>query len=253
MTKVKFHQKAGGAAEIPEKIIKELKHIRNAEGYLLAGSRVLGKASKNSDWDFFVLLKNGMPPWRKTWLVNNDWLEVLCGDESQVKEEYFEGGLKEGRGANLMMFATGEIIKDNKKGTLRKLQTQAKKFWKRGPAKLSRQNRQLIDYRIATAIQDVEDLLHDNKPEILLINNTVNDCVKYYYRLKGVWLPRWKERFHDFARREKKMAKLVKQINEADNWQKKARTTIQLGKQIGKRFKLSLDGCIHLPPAKSSN
>lgn len=231
--------------KIPEKIIKELKRIKNVKGYLLTGSRVFGKTAKNSDWDFFVLLKNDAPRWRKTWLVGGEWLEIFCNDEKQIKE-YFKNEKENGRGVTLFMFATGKIIQDDKMGILYKLQMQAKKQWRNGPIPLSKRGRQRIDYDIATTIQDLEDLQHDNNPDIFLINNAMDDFVKYYYRLSRIWLPRRKGYFRDFSRRERKMATLIQKVMNTSIWLEKSSITIQLGRQIGKKFKLSLNGRIHL-------
>lgn len=237
--------------KIPEQILNELERIKNAEGYMLTGSRVLGKISKNSDWDFFVLLKKGVARWRKTWLVDNEWLEVFCNNEVQIKK-YFKEDLKGGRGVNIFMFVTGKIVKDSPKRTMLHLIMRARHLWQMGPNRLTKKDRQMIDYNIATAIQDVEDLLHDNSGDMFLINQTVNDFIKHYYRLKNIWLPRHKEILHDFSKREKELTKLIDRINRANNWKEKSYLAIQLGQRIGKKFGLSLDGCLYLPPEKNS-
>lgn len=236
--------------DIPVSILKTLRAIKKVEGFLLTGSRVLGKHSKNADWDFHVILKKGTPRWRKTWKVDNHLLEIFCNDVNEIKKD-FESDQKGGRGVNIFMFTTGQIIVDNKKNDLQRLQSQAKRLWEKGPNRLSKNDISFIGYDIAMYIHDLEDLLHDKNPALLLVNYAVNEFVRYYYRLSHIWLPRPNDRLQDLSKRSPKTFKMVDKINLENKWEEKVRLAIRLGKMLGENFKLTLDGSLYIPPAKN--
>ncbi len=233
--------------EVPAILLEELKRIKGAEAILLTGSRAIGKATKNSDWDFFVMLKDGMPRWRKTYKVDGTWLELLCNDEKQIKKE-FEEDKKEGRGVTTYMFATGYILRDSSSGILQHLTKLAKRNWEKRPTKLSQRDLNFINYDISTYIQDIEDCLHDNNPALLLVNYAVNELVNYDFKLRGEWLPRPKDRLAVFAKESKEAYRLVQEINQSEDWKIKAELAIKFGNMIGKKFNLPLDGQLYIPP-----
>lgn len=233
--------------EVPARLLEELKRIKDAEAILLTGSRAIGKATKNSDWDFFVMLKDGMPRWRKTHKVAGTWLELLCNDEEQIKKEFAEDK-KEGRGATTYMFATGYILRDSPSAVLKRLTRLAKRNWEKHPTKLSPQDCNFISYDISTYMQDIEDCLHDDNPAFLLINYAVNELVNYDFKLRGEWLPRPKDRLAILAQESKDVYKLVEEINNTSDWKRKAELTIKLGNMIGQKFNLTLDGQLYIPP-----
>ncbi len=233
--------------QIPAAILEELEHIKNAEGILLTGSRAIGKATKNSDWDFFVMLKDGMPRWRKTYKIDGTWIELLCNDEKQIKKEFAEDK-KEGRGVTTYMFATGYILRDNPSGVLKRLTKMAKKNWDKRPTRLSKQDVSFINYDISTYIQDIKDCIHDNNPALLLINYAVNEFVNYHFKLNGEWLPRPKDRLDVFAKESKEAFKIVLNVNQSHDWKTKAKLAIKLGTMVGKKFNLNLDGQLYILP-----
>ncbi|OGC82079.1 MAG: hypothetical protein A2V81_02920 [Candidatus Abawacabacteria bacterium RBG_16_42_10] len=235
--------------DIPTSILNNLQAIKNNEGILLTGSRVLGKHSKNADWDFHVLLKKGKPRWRKSWKVDDHLLEIFCNDVVAIKKE-FKSDASGGRGVMVFMFASGQIIKDNKQKDLQRLQSLAKRLWKKGPNKLSKNDINFISYDIAMYIHDLEDCLHDNNAALLLINHAINEFVRYYYRLSNTWLPRPKDRLQDFLRRSPEMFKIVNEVNDTNSWEEKIHLALRLGHILGKKFKLILDGSLYIPPAK---
>ncbi len=236
---------------IPDFILKELKKIKTAEAILLTGSRAIGKESKNSDWDFMVILKDNSPRWRKTFKVRNTWIELLYNNSKQIEKEFNED-LEEGRGVTTYMFATGKILFDNKDKTLKKLIEKAKTNWNRNPTKLSKEKINWISYDISTYIQDIEDCSHENKEAPLLINHAVNEFVNYYYRLGNIWLPRPKDRFQDIKKVAPKLFHFIMKIEHTDNWQNKANIAISIGKLIGKQYKLNLNGELIVHPKKET-
>lgn len=233
---------------IPTAILKELSRIKHAECLLLTGSRVLGKPSPNSDWDIFVVLKKGQKRWRKTYQVEGEWLELMCNDETQIRRE-FADDLTEGRGITMGMFATGQILQDNPTKTLKKLTTQAKRYWVTGPKPLSRSQLNWINYDIATYLQDLEDCLTDRNEAHLLSSQAVNEFVRYYYRLSGKWLPRPKDRLKNFAAQTTTLHALVTKYNRSTKWQQQSQIAIQLGRKLIAKFHLKADGSLHIPPS----
>ncbi len=235
---------------IPEAILSQLNRIRGIQGILFAGSRALGKANKNSDWDFYVLLKKGEPRWRKTWKYNDTWVEIFCNDETQISK-VFHDDLKDGRGVATHMFAHGVIVQDTKQGTLKKLANTAKRNLRNGPKKPTTVEKNQINYNLSTFIQDVCDCKEDNNRADLLFNQAINGCVIYFYRLGCIWYPRPKDRLLDLAKRNKVISRYVESALIEKDWKKKTNKVVGLCKAIGKHYKLSLDGTIYIPPLKS--
>ncbi len=233
---------------IPDFISKEITKIRRAEAILLTGSRVLGKAGENADWDFFIILKNGTPRWRKTWKVKNTWIEIFCNDKKQILKEFRED-LEEGKGVTTYMFATGIVISDHK-NVLHNLVRIAKKNWERGPNKLKLIKKTWIDLDISTYLQDIEDCIYDDNPAHLIFNHAANEFVNYDYRLRNIWMPRPKDRLEDMKKRSPAIYKLIQEINSTQNWKLKARKVIELGELIGSRNNLKLTGEAYIPAKK---
>jgi len=234
---------------IPNFILKELKKIKISEAILLTGSRAIGKESKNSDWDFMIILKDNSPRWRKTYKVKDTWIELLFNDRKQIENE-FKTDLDVGRGTTTCMFATGKIIFDNKNKILKKLTTKAKKNWGIKPKKLSREKIDWISYDISTYIQDIEDCLNENQKAPLLINHAVNEFVNYYYRLGRIWLPRPKDRFQDIKKVAPKLYQLIVKIEQKNDWRKKANIALSMGKIVAKQYSLNLNGELVVLPKK---
>jgi len=226
---------------LPQAVSRALRRIRGAQACLLAGSQVLKKASKNSDWDVFVILKDGMPGWRKTWQVGEDKLEVFCSDRRHIEKDLVDE-IRGGRGITVHMFANGQIISDNARHDLRRLTKMASRLWKRGPESLSAAERAFADYDIATHIQDMEDCLIDKNKAFLLMNHAINEFVGYYFKLSGQWRPRPKDRLTVLSKRSPGLHRLIMKFNETGDWRKKAAITISIGKLVGRRFGLRLGG-----------
>lgn len=226
---------------IPLDIITQLKKIKNCEAILLMGSRAQGKENKNSDWDFYIILKDGSKSWRKTWKYKNTWIEIFCVDKKGMKKE-FNQDLIEGRGVVTYMLATGYIVLDTSAKTLRNLTTIAKKNWKKGPNKLTPSELNWINYDISTYVQDIDDCLHANNPAHIVFNQAYNEFIRYYYRLSNMWLPRPKQRLNDLKSDHRRIYKFIEAINKQNNWKNKAKLLLKLGNFVGKKYKLSLSG-----------
>ena len=230
---------------IPEFILDELKIFGDTQGVLLTGSRTISKVSINSDWDFCIILKDGSPPWRKTWRIKNTWIEVFCSDRKQIEKKFSEE-LKSGRGVTTYMFAKGLILHDSDSKILDKLQKKARRSLTKGPSKLKSLDYKWIDYDISTYIQDIEDCINDNNPAYLLINHALDEFISYYYRLNRIWLPRSKDRLVDFKKREPELFKMVILINYNSDWISRGKLVIKFAKILAKKFDLRLDGEIFL-------
>ncbi len=233
--------------KIPEFILKELAKIKVAKAVLLTGSRALGKESKNSDWDFVVILENNSPRWRKTYKLNNEWIELLCNSKEQIEKEFLKD-LNEGRGATTYMFATGIIIKDTKDKILQRLVSKAKKNWSKGPKKLAKKEIELIGYQISTLTQDIEDCLDEENKASLLVSYAVAQFINYYYRLGNTWLIRPKDRLEDIKKNAPELYDFIVKLEEANDWHAKAKLVISMGKSIGHKYGLKLNGELFLPP-----
>ncbi len=237
---------------IPKSILTEIQKIKGCQAIMLTGSRTVGKASKNADWDFFVILKDGVPRWRKTWKIDGEWVEVFCNDQKQIKKE-FQEDLQEGRGVTTFMFVSGEIVHDSKGKILGRLVKQAKQNWQKGPKSLTKLGLAWKDYDMATYIQDIEDCLHDNNPALLLINYAVNEFVNNFYRFSNIWFPRPKDRLNDLSKRNSALYQLVQRFNKIIDWREKARKAILIGKFVGEQAELKLTGELYIPPTNKKS
>lgn len=226
---------------IPSDIIDQLKKIKNCQAILLMGSRAIGKETENSDWDFYIILKDGSKSWRKAWKYKNTWIEIFCVDSKTMKSD-FAKDLIEGRGLVTYMLATGYIVLDSPRKTLINLTKIAKKNWNKGPNKLTQSELNWINFDISTYLQNIEDCISKNNPAHTVFNQAYNDFIRYYYRLNNVWIPRPKKCLYDLKVNHKKMYQYIEAINKQNNWKNKAKLLLKLGKFIGKKFKLSLTG-----------
>lgn len=234
---------------IPHSILSELKKIKGSVGYLLTGSRVLGKISKNSDWDVFVILQNDQKPWRKTYKVENEWLELICNTVDHVKSEFKENR-SSGRGVTTYMFKTGQIIRDDKFHTLTNLIEEARKIWNKGPRHCTKKELNWIGYDIATYIQDLEDCILDDIESTLIANYALNEFVMYFYRLANVWQPRAKDVLNDFLKRDQLLASLLDKINHTFDWKLKSEMVIKFGQRLSDYFSLNTKGDLYIAPVK---
>jgi len=236
--------------DIPIEILEELKTIKNVEGILFTGSRAIGKAGKNSDWDFHILLADGAPRWRRTKKVGDTWIELFCNDRKQI-ETYFEEDLKEGtRAVTVFMFATGFVVHDNARNDLIKLVRHAKRIWEKGPKKLTKEDVGFINYDISGYLQDIEDGLVSHDPSPLICNYAVNEFVSYAFRLRGVWTPRPKDRLMELKKLDPEFYQTVERYLNEPDWERKARIATELGLSLGKRFHLPLNGELFLAPGR---
>jgi len=236
--------------KIPPSILHAVTKVRYAKGILLTGSQAMGRTSKNSDWDFHIILPSGHKRWRKTWRVGKTWAEVFCNDKNEILKS-FEEDYKSGRGVDIFMFSVGKIIKDDNRNTLLKLQRKALWLWQKGPKPLTRYDKQWIAYNIATYMQDIEDTLHDNYKATLLVHHAIEELIIYYYRLAHVWLPRPKDRLADFKKRQPDLARLTARALVSSNYIKKANLTIKFGGELARKFHLKLSGELYIPPVKA--
>ena len=234
---------------IPSGIISQLKKIKNCQAILLAGSRVIDRENKNSDWDFYIILKDKSLRWRKTWKYKNTWIEIFCNDRKQIKDEFRED-LKEGRGVTTSMFATGHILLDTPDYTIQKLVATAKKNWKKGPQELSMEEKNWLNYDLSGYIQDIEDCLLNNNPAPTIFNQAYNEMIRYYYRLSNIWLPRPKDRLNDLKTNHRDIFAIATLIDKQSVWKKKALLLLRLGNYIGRKFDLSLNGELLVKPKK---
>lgn len=238
---------------LPMEIEQELMRLSSVEGLLLTGSQVLGKAGKNADWDIQVVLSDGQLAWRKTYLVGSEWLELICHDRAQILKR-FEEEMRQGAEApTIFMFASGQVLRDNAAHDLQKLVKRARQLWERGPGKPSKQRMSELNYAIATYLQDIEDCLEENNPAVLLIHYALNSFVRYRFELDAAWIPRAKDRMHELKKRDRRFGMLVEACSLESDWRRKAELAIDIGKDLGKRFQLSLDGSLWIPPKKNTN
>lgn len=73
---------------IPTNVLRYLRKISGKKALLFTGSRVVGKATLNSDWDFFVILDDKFSEWRNTSLIDKHLVEVFCINQKDLLEDF---------------------------------------------------------------------------------------------------------------------------------------------------------------------
>ena len=225
---------------VPNNIIKSLQNIKGIQGILFTGSRTTKTFSLNSDWDFIILLSDNQKGYRKTYKIDKELVEIFCHPKKELIE-FFKIDPVNRIGATTHMLSSGIILKDDKK-ILASIIKQAKNIWEKGPRSIEKSEFQWVGYDISTYIQDVEDCLKNNNPAFLLFYQAINEMVKYYYALSGVWLPLPKKRLDDLKKRKPDIYKIVIKFSKTSNWQQKAKIIINFGKLLSKHFNLNING-----------
>lgn len=171
--------------DIPENILNQILSIPGCEGIIFTGSRQQGTATKDSDWDFYVLLEDDVRSFRKTWIYEGEFIETFCNTlESINKYELVTNKISN---AAIRILATGTIVHDTNK-KMAEIQIRAKELYEAGPPELSDEDKVVLGYTLRTFVDDLKSLGELRAPGYHLQDSALQYTVESLYKLEQKWM-----------------------------------------------------------------
>ncbi|MDD2656708.1 MAG: nucleotidyltransferase domain-containing protein [Patescibacteria group bacterium] len=222
-------------------ILEKLKKIPNCEGIIYAGSRVDGDFSKNSDYDFTVLISQGKS-YYKIFNYKNLLVDICCATEKIIKEQ--DLNRKETSNPELAIIANGNIIFD-KSGQTKKIQNKAKQIWKLGPNKPTKQDLVEAGYLCTTFLHKLSKKNSDQA--FYHWNDVMKKMLNIFFKLHYTWQPKFFEVENTIKNIDSNFFKIYKKVYNDKNQQIKIQSTKKLIKYIVKKFNLPQTGEVYFP------
>jgi predicted nucleotidyltransferase len=170
---------------VPEDIKNQLMEIPFCEGIIFAGSRQNGTPTKESDWDFYVLLEDGAKSFRKTWKYEDTFIETFCNTRESINENELVTNKISNSGIHIL--ATGDIIFD-KFGRFAEIQSRAKKLYDDRPPELSGEQKQAMGYTLRMYVDDMKSTEELGQEGYYLQNVVMAYALECFYKLKRKWM-----------------------------------------------------------------
>lgn len=221
-------------------ILPMLKKIPHCEGIIFSGSRLTGTQTKNSDYDFTVLISKGKS-YYKIWEYKGYMVDICCVTYDKAKEK----DLVKTRTSNAELFilATGLIVFD-KYGNMKKIQDESKKIWKSGPAKISKNDITEIGYAFKTYIDDLKSSVEKNIDCYYYQNYVIYNVVKFFFKLYREWQTRPRDIEQEIQRIDVRFWKLFKDANSSMDKDRTIKIIVMI-KYLVKKFNLPQTGYIY--------
>jgi hypothetical protein len=213
--------------------IPEILKDKNVIGVLFTGSRVIGDVNSNSDYDFRVLLKDGVSRYRKGFYLNNLFAEIFCNSYIQEMSYLLDESTGNDNSAlDLFMYKTGKIIYDPTH-KMSEIKSKATELYDLGPAPISDKQKDWIRYDLAMNKLKLEGLDHIVSHSFFILE-IEHRLVDYFFKLSGVWKVRFRDtdskiltldsEFHEYFSQvlstsdtAKKIEMLIKSIEHLQN------------------------------------
>ena len=220
-------------------IVKKLKQIPYCEGIIFAGSRREGDHDKNSDYDFTVLISKGKS-YYSIFRYKNLLVDICVATEDVIAKQ----DLVRRRIANpeLGIIVFGEIQYD-KSGNMKRLQNAARVVWKRGPDKMTTQDKNEAGYLFATFTHKLEK--DKDGVAYYSLNEVIKKTIPLFFRLHGAWQPKFFEVEPTLRKIDPIFFKLYRRMNQAVGT-KRVKTMIEMLKYLTKKYKLPNTGEIYI-------
>ncbi|WP_342599642.1 nucleotidyltransferase domain-containing protein [Psychrobacillus sp. FSL H8-0483] len=159
-------------------------YFTNCQGAVLAGSVVRGEATKTSDLDIVVFIKDVPSSYRESLLVGGWPIETFVHNLSSYRN-YFDMDRKRAKPSLPRMVAEGLVLKDE--GIMVSIQEEAKLLLSDGPERWSAENIMIKRYFITDALEDF--IGSTNSDEEIFIANTLAELVsEFILRTNGKWI-----------------------------------------------------------------
>jgi len=220
-------------------ILEKLKKIPYCEGIIYTGSRLEGNFSKNSDYDFTVLISQGKS-YYKIFNYKNLLVDICCATEKIIKEQDITK--EKISNPELSIIANGNIIFD-KSGKMKKIQKQAQKIWKSGPNKLTKKDLAEIGHLCNTFLHK---LSKDKSDEAYYYwNEIMKKMVIMFFELHQTWQPKFFEIEKNINKLDSNFFVLYKKANTSKDNKTKIKMTKKMIEYLVKKFKLPETGEIY--------
>jgi hypothetical protein len=232
------YNKSDTMQKIPDQILNQILAIPHCEGVIFTGSRQQGTATKDSDWDFYVLLEDGARSFRKTWIYNGELIETFCNTlESINKYELVTSKISN---AAIRILATGEIVYDSE-GEMAKVQSRARQLYETGPPELSDEDKIILGYTLRTLVDDLKSLNKLNVPGYYLQCIALQCVIESLYKLERRWMAKPRSVERDIQSIDPTIAEAYISAITATK-DTKTEKTVEVIELLAKRHKLPFDG-----------
>lgn len=222
--KIKMHKDLSKYTSIVEKFIKKFKNNKNVSAILLFGSYVNSEMDKNSDLDFYIILKNSAKRERGNTWIDGVEVEYLKNPVSQIRKYL----LKEEKSnkystANIL---TNSIILYKKDNSINKLIKSAKIIFKKNK-KISKTEIEIYKYKLNDLQNDLEDVyLKNDVLNFKIIENQIFDeSIKIFRRIKNIKIDKNKLFVSEIKSKNPNFYKLLSKSAKETNINKRFKNT----------------------------
>jgi hypothetical protein len=223
---------------IPDDILKQIESIPGCDGIIFTGSRQQGTATKNSDWDFYILLADGFESFKKTWAYMDTFIEVFANTLDRINMNDLD--INKFPNPAIGMITTGIILTD-KSGQLKKIQSRAKRIYRDGPSALKDSQRLFIAYFLRTFIDDLISLEELNIDGYYLQERATIYSLESFYKLNRKWMPKPKDVEKDLFAIDHEWARAYEKVN-IERGKERIDAIILLIELLAKKHGLILNG-----------
>lgn len=176
-------------------ILAEAQRLPGLRGVLLIGSTATGTTTPTSDYDFLVMIDDGVP-WpmpfrdggRRAWIEDDRQVEVTFTTIGRyrrlsVRETASGSCLRAVAAANSRVLwdvddAIGALV------------SEARSIVEAGPPPMEQQDVLWECYELWNQLKDIEDRLTDRRVVQVLAGPTFTQFVRFFFRLERCWQPR---------------------------------------------------------------
>ncbi len=221
-------------------IVKKLRTIPFCEGIIYSGSRFDGDHLKSSDYDFVVLIKKGTSYFR-IFRYKNFLIDISCSTAQVLSKEDI---VREKIGnSELHILAHGEILFDTA-NKMKKLQQKAKRIWKLGPKKYTKNDLKEAGYLCFNSLHKLSkqnaELSHSSWNQIMA------KITKLFFEIHSEWMPKDSLREKKIKEIDKKFYSLYEKAYTSSS-KERIKNTKMLIKHLVKKFKLPQTGESYSP------
>lgn len=227
--------------KVPQDILDQIASIEGCEGILFTGSRQQGTATKESDWDFYVLLEDNNKSFRKTWVHEGIFIEVFCNTLDSINTN--ELVTTKISNPALRMLATGDIVLD-KSGRLKEIQERARLMYEAGPPVLTDEDRGHIGYMLRNIIDDLNSLNELGVLGYYLQNTALVTAVESFYKFERKWMAKPRQIEDDIQQIDQEWADLFFRANTTTR-KEKGEAIIELIASLATKYKIPLTGEVY--------
>ena len=163
-----------------QEFLEGWKNKKEVTGVLVCGSYVTGNPSKHSDIDVHIILSDKVH-WRERGnkIVNGFLIEYFANPSKGIPK-YFKGDYEENSRCSPTQFLTGQILFD-KRGKLKLLKNEARKWADKAFKKQNRTNVELQKYHLWDNLDNLQDNYEQNSKDFYYIyHNFLSEVIEIY-------------------------------------------------------------------------